>query len=99
MIYKIEDLLLHAGSDRSITDEGGSLTYSSLANAVRDLEHLLGGQRLCCIHLPVRNRSAHVVALLYLLARKINFFLTAETAAQQTPPFCDAILESVDGRW
>jgi acyl-coenzyme A synthetase/AMP-(fatty) acid ligase len=80
-----------------IRDERSAIRYQQLAAFFGQLDELMGDlakEPVSCIALVAENSVRFVAASLYLLTRRINFYLCPKTSPQESaiPGFCDRIL-------
>ena len=91
-----------SGTDNCITDGKRTIVYDRLLPEFSKLDALLGGAgniHTGCICFPFNNTVNHIIILLYLLERKISFFIASPNLLnREVPRFCDKILNMETGR-
>ncbi|HTI10107.1 MAG TPA: class I adenylate-forming enzyme family protein [Puia sp.] len=96
MITRIEELLFQLEEGNTLQDDRSSLDYAVVNRIVNSLDEVFKQQgflKIQCIYIAFQNDIDHAVVILYLLSRKINFYLRSNTGHhQQIPPFCDVLL-------
>src|ERR1700754_1899290 len=92
----VTPLFSHFPPESVLADEAQSLSYAEIPAILQRLDVFFAEKagNLFCLYFPVNNTVQHAVLLMYLLNRRINFFIySTHTGAQQAiPDFCDLIL-------
>lgn len=87
----------HFLPDHYLLDENQQLPYVQIPAIVEKLDEFFEAsftERPVCLCVPLRNTVVHTVLLIYLIERRVNFFLQSPyTSVQQpVPAFCDFVL-------